>query len=86
MIAVWGPVGAPGRTMLATNLAVETAAAGIPTLLVDADVYGGVLASAFGLLDESPGLAGACRQAANGRLDLAELTRWSGPCDPTCGC
>jgi Flp pilus assembly CpaE family ATPase len=75
VIAVWGPVGAPGRSMLATNLAVETAAAGTPTLLVDADVYGGVLASAFGLLDESPGLAGACRQAANGRLELAELTK-----------
>ncbi|MET3803699.1 Flp pilus assembly CpaE family ATPase [Nakamurella sp. UYEF19] len=75
VVAVWGPVGAPGRTTLAGNLAVETAAAGGPTLLVDADVYGGVLASAFGLLDESPGLAGACRLAANGRLDLAELTR-----------
>ena len=83
VVAVWGPVGAPGRTMVAGNLAAETAAAGIPTLLVDADVYGGVLASAFGLLDESPGLAGACRAAANGRLDLAELTRliWAvSPC------
>ena len=55
------------------------AATGAPTLLVDADVYGGVLGSAFGLLDESPGLAGACRLAANGKLDLTELTRlvWS---------
>jgi MinD-like ATPase involved in chromosome partitioning or flagellar assembly len=75
VVAVWGPVGSPGRTMLASSLGVEWAQAGTPTLLIDADVYGGVLASAFGLLDESPGLAGACRQAANGRLDLAELTR-----------
>ncbi|SDO26922.1 Flp pilus assembly protein, ATPase CpaE [Nakamurella panacisegetis] len=75
VVAVWGPAGAPGRTMLAANLAVESAEAGRPTLLIDADVYGGVLGNAFGLLDESPGLAGACRQAANGRLDLAELTR-----------
>lgn len=75
VVAIWGPVGSPGRTMLASNLGVEWAEAGTPTLLIDADVYGGVLASAFGLLDESPGLAGACRQAANGRLDLAELTR-----------
>lgn len=73
--AVWGPVGSPGRTLLASGLAVEWAEAGTPTLLIDADVYGGVMASAFGLLDESPGLAGACRQAANGRLDLAELAR-----------
>ena len=75
VVAVWGPVGAPGRSMLAGNLAAEAAEAGVPTLLVDADVYGGVQSSAFGLLDESPGLAGACRLAANGRLDLTELTR-----------
>lgn len=75
VVAVWGPAGAPGRTMLAANLAVESAESGRPTLLIDADVYGGVLSSAFGLLDESAGIAGACRQAANGRLDLAELTR-----------
>jgi Flp pilus assembly CpaE family ATPase len=38
-----------------------------------------VTASAFGLLDESPGLAGACRLAANGRLDMGSLTSlcWS---------
>jgi Flp pilus assembly CpaE family ATPase len=48
-------------------------------MLVDADVYGGILASAFGLLDESPGMAGACRLAANGRLDTADLASlcWS---------
>jgi Flp pilus assembly CpaE family ATPase len=79
VIAVWGPTGAPGRTTVATTLAVEAASLGAPTLLIDADVYGGVAASAFGLLDESPGLAGACRLAANGRLDLASLTAlcWS---------
>ncbi len=73
VVAVWGPTGAPGRTTVATGLAVEAARAGTPTLLIDADVYGGVAASAFGLLDESPGLAGACRLAANGRLDLTAL-------------
>lgn len=79
VVAVWGPTGAPGRTTVASCLAVELAAQGVPTLLIDADVYGGVAASAFGLLDESPGLAGACRMAANGRLDLGALTSlcWS---------
>ena len=78
VVAVWGPTGSPGRTTVAAGLAVASSATA-PCLLVDADVYGGVLASAFGLLDESPGLAGVCRQAAAGRLDLAELTRlvWS---------
>ncbi|TKV61503.1 chromosome partitioning protein [Nakamurella flava] len=73
VVAVWGPTGAPGRTTVAAGIATAAAAAGTPTVLVDADVYGGVLASAFGLLDESPGLAGACRQAANGRLDRTVL-------------
>ena len=73
VVAVWGPTGAPGRTTVATNLAVEASGLGVPTLLIDADVYGGVISSAFGLLDESPGLAGACRLAAAGSLDLGAL-------------
>ena len=79
VVAVWGPTGAPGRTTVAASMAVEAAQLGTPTLLIDADVYGGVVASAFGLLDESAGLAGACRSAANGRLDLGSLTAlcWS---------
>jgi Flp pilus assembly CpaE family ATPase len=42
---------------------------------VDADVYGGVIAQMLGLLDESPGLAGAARLAAVGDLDAAGLIR-----------
>lgn len=73
VIAVWGPTGAPGRTTIALNLAAELADQGMLTMLVDADTYGGVVSSALGLLDESPGLAGACRLAANGRLDATQL-------------
>jgi Flp pilus assembly CpaE family ATPase len=42
-------------------------------------VYGGVVAQVLGLLDESPGLAGAARQAGSGTLDTAALVRlaWS---------
>ena len=74
VVAVWGPTGAPGRTTVAVGLAAETAARGWPTLLVDADVYGGVVAQVLGLLDESPGLAAACRLANNGALDLPALS------------
>ncbi|PWW22969.1 Flp pilus assembly CpaE family ATPase [Geodermatophilus normandii] len=79
VVAVWGPTGAPGRTTVAVGLADEAARLGVPTLLVDADVYGGVVAQVLGLLDESPGLAGAARQATAGTLDEAALTRlaWS---------
>lgn len=73
VIAVWGPTGAPGRTMLAANLAEEMARLDRDCLLVDADVYGGVIANMLGLLDESPGVVAACRQAQSNRLDLAAL-------------
>jgi Flp pilus assembly CpaE family ATPase len=73
VIAVWGPTGAPGRTTLAITLADELARLGSASLLVDADVYGGTVAAQLGLLDESPGLAAACRLAAGTRLDGAAL-------------
>ena len=73
VVAVWGPTGAPGRTTTATTLADELARLGQRSLLVDADVYGGVAASTFGLLDESPGLVAACRQAQSRRLDVEGL-------------
>jgi MinD-like ATPase involved in chromosome partitioning or flagellar assembly len=75
VVAVWGPTGAPGRTTVAVGLADEAARLGVSTLLVDADVYGGVVAQVLGLLDESPGLAGAARQAAAGALDEDALLR-----------
>jgi MinD-like ATPase involved in chromosome partitioning or flagellar assembly len=79
VVAVWGPTGAPGRTTVAVGLADEAARLGVSTLLVDADVYGGVVAQVLGLLDESPGVAGAARQAAAGSLDADALARlaWS---------
>ena len=75
LVAVWGPTGAPGRTMLAVTLAGELMARGIETLLADADVYGGVIAQVLGLLDESPGLAAAARLANAGSLDPVALAR-----------
>lgn len=75
LVAVWGPTGAPGRTTVAVGLADEAARLGVPTLLVDADVYGGVVAQVLGLLDDSPGLAGAARQAGAGTLDATALVR-----------
>jgi Flp pilus assembly CpaE family ATPase len=75
VIAVWGPTGAPGRTTVAVGVADELSRLGVSALLVDADVYGGVVAQVLGLLDESPGLAGAARLAAAGTLDAAGMLR-----------
>ncbi|TFV66326.1 UNVERIFIED_ORG: chromosome partitioning protein [Bacillus sp. AZ43] len=77
VVAVWGPTGAPGRTTVALGLADELSRLGVSALLVDADVYGGVIAQLLGLLDESPGLAGAARLAASGTLDAAGLVRFA---------
>jgi len=73
VIAVWGPTGAPGRTTTAVHLSHELAYLTGSTLLVDADVYGGVVAAVLGLLDESPGIAAACRHAASRRLNADVL-------------
>lgn len=73
LIAVWGPTGAPGRTTVATGIADEIARAGTASLLVDADVYGGTVATVLGLIDESPGLAAACRATSGTGLDTATL-------------
>lgn len=69
IIAVWGPTGAPGRTLVAVNIAAELAADGKSVILVDADSYGASVSAVLGLLDESAGLAQACRLADQGLLD-----------------
>jgi MinD-like ATPase involved in chromosome partitioning or flagellar assembly len=82
LIAVWGPTGAPGRTTVAIGLAAELAAHGVSTLLADADVYGGTVAQALGMLDETSGLAAAARSAGGGSLDVPVLARQSRQLNP----
>ncbi|WP_231126157.1 AAA family ATPase [Motilibacter aurantiacus] len=82
LVAVWGPAGAPGRTSVAVTVASEAARLGVPTVLADADVYGGVVAQCLGLLDESPGLAAAARMAGTGALDAPALARLAPVVDP----
>lgn len=79
IIAVWGPAGAPGRTTLAANMAGELAADGKEVVLVDADSYGASIAAVLGLLDESAGLAQACRLADQGLLDREALEKIAVP-------
>lgn len=79
IIAVWGPAGSPGRTFVAANIAGELAAEGKSVLLVDADSYGASIAAVLGLLDESAGIAQACRLADQGLLDAEALLRVASP-------
>jgi Flp pilus assembly CpaE family ATPase len=60
-------------------MAGELAAEGKSVLLVDADSYGASVAAVLGLLDESAGLAQACRLADQGVLDPEALLRIATP-------
>lgn len=73
VIAVWGPTGAPGRSVVTLGLASLFSRADLTTLVVDADVYGGAQTQMLGLLDESSGLLAAARAANRGRLDRDQL-------------
>lgn len=79
IIAVWGPSGAPGRSTLAVELAVELSRGGRHVGLIDADTHAPSIALALGLADEGPGFAAACRQSELGGLDARELSRISVP-------
>ncbi len=74
-VAVWGPIGSPGRTTLAVNLAAEIAEQGYTAMVFDADTYAASVAQVLSLLDEAPGIAAACRLADQGHLDKASLSR-----------
>jgi MinD-like ATPase involved in chromosome partitioning or flagellar assembly len=68
VVVVWGPAGAPGRTTVAVTVAAELARRGEPTVLVDADPWGGSVAQQLGILDEASGLLSAARLAGGGQL------------------
>nr|WP_306239070.1 hypothetical protein [Ornithinimicrobium cryptoxanthini] len=75
VVVVWGPVGSPGRTTLAVNVAAELAEPDQPVILADLDTYGASVAQVLAVLDEAPGVAAASRAADQGSLDRATLSR-----------
>jgi len=75
VVVVWGPVGSPGRTTVAVNVAAELAEVDTPVMLVDLDTYGASVAQVLAVLDEAPGVAAAARAADQGTLARAALLR-----------
>jgi MinD-like ATPase involved in chromosome partitioning or flagellar assembly len=69
LLVVWGPAGAPGRTLVATGLAAVLAGRGLHTTLVDADPYAASVAQQLGVLDEVSGLLSAARLTGEGALE-----------------
>ena len=76
-IAVWGPVGSPGKSTIALNLACELALSGASVFLLDLDLVAPSLAQMLGLTEHPAGLAAACRLAAQNRFDVMQLERLS---------
>jgi MinD-like ATPase involved in chromosome partitioning or flagellar assembly len=76
IVAIWGPVGSPGRTTMAIELAASLSARGEDVMLVDLDTTGPSVAQLLGLIDDTSGVAAAARLAAQRKLtprDLAAL-------------
>lgn len=85
IVAVWGAHGAPGRSTVAIQLAVELTRAGNRCALIDADTVAPSLALLLGLGDDAPGIAAACRRAELGGLDAAELGRLAASLETSSG-
>jgi MinD-like ATPase involved in chromosome partitioning or flagellar assembly len=73
LISVWGPKGAPGRTMIAIRLALQLSRGTPDTLLIDADPYGGDVLQAFGIVEELPTVVWAANAAAKHGFDAQTL-------------
>jgi MinD-like ATPase involved in chromosome partitioning or flagellar assembly len=65
LVAVWGGPGAPGRTTVASELAIGLARAGHEVALIDGDAWAASVAQRLGL-DESPSVTQAARLATDG--------------------
>jgi len=76
-ICIWGPIGSPGKSTFALNLACELALSGRRVLLIDLDTYSASIGTMLGINDPPPGLAAAIRLAGQGRLDADQFARVS---------
>jgi MinD-like ATPase involved in chromosome partitioning or flagellar assembly len=65
LLAVWGGPGAPGRTTVASELAVCLARAGSEVVLIDGDAWAACVAQRLGLA-EAPSVTQAARLAGDG--------------------
>jgi len=74
-IAISSAAGAPGRSVLANNLATELAMFGESVLLIDLDLEAPGQAQLLGLTETPVGLSAAMRLARQARLDQAALNR-----------
>lgn len=73
LVAVWGAKGAPGRTTIAIEAAVQLGLDQGDVLIVDADTYGGDVLQLMGVTEELPTIIWASRMAAKDELTAGTL-------------
>ena len=76
-VAVWSPLGSPGKSTIALNLAYEFAELGRIVLLIDLDTYAPSLSQLLPINQPTAGLAGVARLIRQGRFTFEELDRLS---------
>lgn len=75
IVCVWGPHGSPGRSTIASALALALKNKGKSTILIDADTYGGSISSMLGISDEASAFLAASRLSDEGKLNEQELSK-----------
>ena len=85
IVAVWGPIGAPGISSVAIALAALAARHENRVILCDADTRGASLAIGLGLIDEVPGFASACRLSGRNELTIEHIQRLAIPLETAKG-
>jgi MinD-like ATPase involved in chromosome partitioning or flagellar assembly len=78
LVAVWGGPGAPGRTTVASELAVGLARVGNEVALIDGDAWAASVAQRLGLA-ETPSVTQAARLAGDGWPESIEGCLQAGP-------
>jgi Mrp family chromosome partitioning ATPase len=78
LVAVWGGPGAPGRTTVASELAIGLARAGSEVALIDGDAWAASVAQRLGL-EESPSVTQAARLAGDGWPEPIDRCLQRGP-------
>ena len=73
LVAVWGPAGAPGRSVTSIGLSESFARRGFSTCTIDADLHAPALGLLLGIREDVSGLVVTCRQAEHGSLDERAL-------------
>jgi MinD-like ATPase involved in chromosome partitioning or flagellar assembly len=84
VIAVWGPQGAPGRTLTALALSRLLASMGKRVCLIDADTVAPALTMLTGIVEDASGIVVACRYAQRGSLTEQSLVQLARPIDRHC--